>query len=198
MQRDEKWFKDRLGKITASRFSDVLTKGQKGEEFGKTATGYAYEIIAERMTGISKPNIKANALEWGTEWEIEARQTYETETFTKVHEVDYVSLDNTIGGSPDGLIGDKGGIEIKCPYNSTVHLVNILNRKCPKEYLPQVQGYMWITKREWWDFVSFDPRYKKNRIVISRINRDNEYIKILSERLDKFQELIQSIEKGIA
>jgi len=192
-QRTEEWYEARLGKITASRFIDVLTMGRKGVEWGKTAMGYAYEIVAEIMTGVKKPNIKANALEWGTEVEPLAREAYEQETFVKVKDEGFVEYNNHIGCSPDGLVGADGGLEIKCPYTSVRHLSTILSRKVPDEYIPQVQGSMLVTGRKWWDYESFDPRFKKNKTIIIRVERDQVYIDTLEERLEKFWKIIQGL-----
>jgi hypothetical protein len=195
-QGTKKWDDDRLGKITASRFGDVLTRGRgKDAEFGKTAMTYAYEIVAQKLTGEKKPEVTSSSLEWGKRWELKARLFYQRKTFRLVKETGYIALDDDVGGSPDGLISDDGGLEIKCPYNSAIHLSTLLKRIVPKEYVPQVQGYMWVTEREWWDFASFDPRYQKDadKMVIVRVQRDDKFIEELSERVDKFKEIIDNI-----
>jgi putative phage-type endonuclease len=192
-QRSPEWFTARQGRITASRFADVLTRGRsKDEEFGKTALSYAYEIVAEAITGEHK-NITAPALEWGISYEHDAKTEYEMQTFNKVQETGYVEFDNMIGGSPDGLVDLDGIIEIKCPFSPVNHLLNYINHKAPEEYVPQIQGYLMITGRKWCDFISYDVRFNDKKIVIVRVDRDDEYIAMLNERLMKFKQIVLNI-----
>ena len=191
-QRTDGWHDARKGMITASRFGDVLAKG-KGTDFGKTAMSYAYEILAVEITGEEK-GFTNTAMEWGIENEPDARLAYQMKTFDFVQEVGFIKYDDMVGGSPDGLIGEDGGIEIKCPYNSTNHIAVMISKETPTEYVPQVQGSMLITGRKWWDFVSYDPRFPKDkRLIIIKNKRDEEYIKILKERLEKFKIFLEEI-----
>lgn len=197
-QGTEDWLKARVGKITASRFGDVLTRGRgKDNAFGKVAMLYAYEIVAGILTGEPKDEVSARSLDWGKKWESVARDFYQRRTFNLVDEVGFVGLegDKMVGCSPDGLIDEDGGIEIKCPSNSSIHLSTILKKEIPDVYVPQVQGSMWVTGRKWWDFVSFDPRYKdvRNKMVIVKVERDEEYIDMLCERVDEFKGIINNI-----
>lgn len=199
-QGTKKWDEDRIGKITASRFHDVLTKGRgKDAEFGKTAMSYAYEIVAQKLTGEKKQEVTSSSMEWGKKWELSAIRFYQRKTFRLVKETGYVALNDDVGGSPDGLIGDDGGLEIKCPYNSAIHLSTLLKKEVPKEYVPQVQGYMWVTDRQWWDFASFDTRYQRDadKMVIVRVERDDEYIANLNERIEKFKDIIDNILRSV-
>ena len=111
-QGSEEWLSLRLGKITASRVKDVLTKG-RGTSPSKTAESYMMELIAEILTGNSKPFFENDAMRWGTETEPQARAMYAVNNnFVDVKEVAFVEHNHQIGISPDGLVGDKGLLEI--------------------------------------------------------------------------------------
>ena len=80
------------------------------------------------------------------------------------------------GCSPDGLIASDGGLEMKCPKSSAIHLERFISG-VPDEYMPQVQGCMWVTGRQWWDFVSYDSRMpESHRMLRIRVKRDEEFI----------------------
>jgi len=193
IQGSVEWHEARLGKITASRFGDVLSKG-RGTPFGKVAYAYAYELVAETLTGTWK-EIYARPLEWGKEHEADARQLYQSETFNYVKEVGFELYDDMIGCSPDGLIGDDGCLEIKCPYDSTNHVRALETKNVPKIYVPQVQGQLMCLGRKWCNFVSYDPRFKdiSKRAIFIPVERDEEYIKMLSSRLSEFKKIVKSI-----
>jgi putative phage-type endonuclease len=192
LQRTKEWHKERMGKITASNFAKVLTKGRaKDKEWGDTAMTYAMEICCEILTGEYKEFTSA-ATEWGIEYEPFAKTAYTTETFNIIKEVGFIKFDDSIGGSPDGLIGDNGMIEIKCPFNPVNHLERLLNNSVPDEYMAQIQGNLMICKRQWCDYVDYDYRFDKELLII-RVQRDEKYITQLMERLLKFKELILTI-----
>jgi predicted phage-related endonuclease len=118
------------------------------------------------------------ATRWGTEVEPFAREAYELATGHFVEQVAFVDhpLHPFVGVSPDGLIGDDGGLEMKAPKNSQIHLQRF-DTGMPDEFIPQVQGCMWVTGRKWWDFVSYDPRMpEKLRMLRLTIKRDDVYI----------------------
>jgi len=184
-QGTDEWFASRLGKITASEFANVLCKGA-----GRGT--YMLRLAAERLTGITQSTFSNSAMEWGTEHEGDAREYYETVGLCEVQQVGFVIFDEWIGGSPDGLVGEDGLLEIKCP-NSSTHITNILKDKMPPKYVPQVQGLLWITGREWCDFVSYDPRVTSYSFFCKRIFRDDEKINILSEAANKFKTELQGI-----
>jgi hypothetical protein len=191
-QGTPEWFEARLGKITASRFKDVMTKGRgKDEKWGKTALTYRNEIISEILTGEQK-EISGRALEWGTENESFAIDEYEDKKDIFVEASGLILLHEfaMIGGSPDGRpLGNC--IEVKCPYNSAIHINTVLEGM-PKEHTPQVQGNINFTEADWCDFISFDPRVKgPSRLYIERVFRDQEYIDTMFERLEEFQEEIE-------
>jgi len=190
-QGSDSWFAARLGMVTASNFHKVLNK--------KTGRGaYMRKLCAERLTGCIDPNsFKNDIMECGSETEAEARSYYETANDCKIEQVGFVVRDEWIGGSPDGLIGTDGLFECKCPLSST-HIENILSNKMPTTYVPQVQGLLWITERQYCDFISFDPKVLSRPIFIKRVERDKDYIVNLAAQVSVFvkelQEMIKKIE----
>jgi putative phage-type endonuclease len=192
------WHAARLGKLTASRFEDMMTKGRgKDERFGVACLKYAYEKVAEILT--NAPHIvTSQAMEWGSELESEACAKYEEETGYSVvpgSVVGFYPYGDYAGGSPDGLVGDDGIIEIKCPFNSANHVETLLTNKVPDKYIFQVQGNLMVTGREWCDFVSYDPRVQEPslRLVIIRVHRDEEVIQSIKDRITEVSALIQKL-----
>ncbi len=194
IQGSEEWLLARLGKVTASRFKDVLSKGE-----GKTRKTYMKQLRAEILTGKPLRNSFSNkAMEWGSETEVAAKQAYANETGCEVVQVGFVVMSEWVGGSPDGLVGDQGVIEIKCP-NTVTHLDYIDKDTVPTGYYAQMQGILWITGRQWCDFVSYDPEVKCRPFFCKRSKRDETYIKALALVVKKFvkelEEMIGLIRK---
>ena len=200
IQGSDEWLKHRLGKATASRFKDLLSqpKAVKDRDAGKlsaTARSYMLELVAETLTEESK-FFSSAATQWGTDNEDNARDLYEFMTNNTVEQIGMATIDehSQIGASPDGLIGEDGGIEIKCPYNTLVHIDTLLSGEMPKEHMAQVQGCMWVTGRKWWDFVSYDPRITDHDlcIFIKRIERDEEYISSIEDKVISFVSVVEN------
>lgn len=187
IQGSDDWFQARLGKITGSCFGKVLAKGQ-----GKTRKSYMIQLAAERLSGLPQESYSNAVMERGSLIEPQARAAYEDVYGVEVQEVGFVELNENVGVSPDGLVGEDGGVEIKSP-NSTTHIETILSGKMPPKHKPQVQGNMWVCGRDWWDFVSFDPRVKDCRIWTIRVERDQEYIDNLSEEVDRFVKELEAM-----
>lgn len=191
IQRSDEWYAARIGKLTASGFDKVLCDGT-----GRKT--YMLKLAAERLTGISQDGYTNSAMEWGQQTE-EAARNYYTQVFGEVQEVGFVEKDDWVGASPDGLIDTDGLLEIKCP-NSTTHIENILAEKMPTKYRPQVQGQLWVTERQWCDFVSFDPRVQARPFLRVRIERDDSYISKLASAVEEFvkelKELLERIQQG--
>jgi putative phage-type endonuclease len=185
-QRSEEWYSARLGKVTASRLSDVLETIKTGEAAARA--NYRIELVAERLTGKSTPRFTSAAMQWGVDCEPMARSAYETETgliVTEVGFVDHPTIEMT-GASPDGLVGDDGLIEIKCPDTKT-HIETLTSKKAPSKYIPQMQWQMACTGRQWVDFVSFDPRLPEHLMLeIIRVERDQLLIDQYSEAVSIF------------
>lgn len=197
-QRSPDWLLERQGCITASRFADVLTTGRsKDQPWGKTALSYAYEVVAGQLlkeNGELMPEVYSTAIGHGVDNEPDAIELYEQQTGQIVDPTGYIPMTDMIGGSPDGLVGDDGLIEVKCPYSPARHVMTADTGTVPDEYLPQIQGYMMITGRLWCDFVSYDPRMpERSRLCVIRVERDEVYIGALLDRLTAFTELVNGI-----
>jgi putative phage-type endonuclease len=141
IQGSPEWHDVRCGKVTASSISDVLAKGQ-----GITRKKYLWRLVAERITGKPKAGFCNGAMEWGTQTEPEARDYYENLNFVNVQQIGFVEVNEYLGCSPDGLVGEEGLLEIKCPEQDT-HLGYIVEDRLPPEYVKQVQSQLWITGR---------------------------------------------------
>lgn len=195
-QGSNEWLELRLGKVTASKFSDVMTNG-KGVGLSATARSYMIRLISEILRGEPMPFFENEAMKWGTETEPQARAMYELKNNIDVKEVAFVELNDFVGVSPDGLVGDDGLLEIKCPNTETQIKRFLYGVGLPKEYEAQVQGQLWVTGREWCDFVSFDPRIDVNASYIqTRVYRDEEYIETLEKKVMAFvEEMKKTINK---
>lgn len=180
------WRAARAGHATASRFADVMAKVKLGE--AKTRQDYRWELVTERLSGIPLEQYQSKAMRRGNELEPEARAAYEAETGVLVRKVGFLNHPEVqwCGASPDGLIDDDGGLEIKCPDNPVIH-VQTIHGGMPDEHRPQVQGGMWVTGRKWWDFVSYDPRMPEDlQLYVQRVKRDDAYIEKLAAEVGVF------------
>jgi hypothetical protein len=185
-QGSKEWLELRLGKVTASRITDVLAKGKSGEAL--TREDYRYELVVQRLTGDPGESFTNAAMEWGTTTEPQARIVYEAEMGLFVEQVPFVlhSSIEWFGCSPDGLVQDTGLVEIKCP-SSKNHIKYLNAGKPPAKYVPQMQCQMAVTGRQWCDFVSFDPRLPPDlQLFVARLDRDEEYIKSMEVEVVKF------------
>jgi putative phage-type endonuclease len=187
-QGSAEWLALRLNKVTASMVSNVLSKG-RGNAPSKMAETYMIELIAEKLTGQSKPFFENDAMRWGTETEPQARSMYEVKNdFVVVREVAFVEHNEFIGISPDGLIADDGLLEIKCP-NTTTQIRRALSGDYSSDYKAQIQMQLWVTERQWCDFVSFDPRLDCDAGYLQqRVYRDEEYIEEMKVKVYAFVE----------
>lgn len=187
-QGSEEWHAARLGRVSASSVSDVMSKGRTAGSESDTRKNYRLKIVAERMTGARGEGYTNAAMEWGTEQEPFARMAYEAARNVLVDKTGFW-LHPTIewvGVSPDGLVGDDGLVEIKCP-NTTTHLEWCFAGKVPAKHVKQVQCQLWVTGRKWCDFVSYDPRLPmRNRLFIVRVPRDEELIAEMEAEVVKF------------
>jgi len=195
-QRSIEWFAARLGKVTASKVADVIAKTKTG--YSTSRDNYMAQLVCERMTGTMGESFSNTAMQWGTDQEPLARAAYEAIADVLVDEIGFVvhpTID-AAGASPDGLVGDVGLIEIKCP-NTATHIDTVLSDKVPSKYITQMQWQMACTGRKWCDFVSFDPRMPEGlQLFIQRVDFDAEYVKMLEAEITEFlAELETKIEK---
>lgn len=205
-QRSEEWFAARAGKITASRMPEVLAERERGEfKSGprkgqakpqpKALTDYAYQLAAERLTGLPRKQVRASALTWGREVEPAALAAYQAETGVIVEPCGFYLHPeyDFIGASPDFLIGSAGGGEIKSPESTEIHLETLLTG-LPAEHIGQIQAGLWVTGRSYWDFVSYHPSFaERHRLYIQRIERDDQYISGMLEACLLMEADVQNI-----
>jgi len=186
LQRTEDWHAARLGKVTASRVADVIAKTKTGPSASRA--NYMAELICERLTGAKGDSYQNAAMVWGTETEPKARAAYEAETGSLVEGVGFVPHPTIpmSGASPDGLVGEEGGVEIKCP-NTATHIDTILSETIPGKYVTQMQWQMACTGRKWCDFISYDPRVpEKMQLWVKRVERDDKRIEELEKEVNEF------------
>ena len=178
-QGSQEWLDARLGRPSASQFHKLIKSNGKPSA---SADDYINSLIIERISGMSAPVFVTEWMTRGNELEPDARNLYTLITDNEVQEVGFI-LDNSgeFGCSPDGLIGEDGGIEIKCPAPGN-HDKWSEKGVCPTKHYAQVQGCMWITERDWWDFMSYHPDMDA---FIVRVERNQEFIDKLAEEVDK-------------
>lgn len=188
-QGSPEWHRERAGKVTASRISDMLAKSrQKNSGWGVGRANYKAQLISERLTGIIAPTYQSDAMRQAVVNEPLARDAYASKTKAHVQMVGFVNHPtiNMAGASPDGLVGDDGLLEIKCP-NTATHISIMQRRVIPADYLQQMTWQMACTGRQWCDFVSFDPRLPpETQLFIHRFPRDNAAIEVLETQVIDF------------
>ena len=185
-QGTQEWLDARLGCPSASQFCKLVTTAGKPSA---SADDYISELIAERITGEREPIYVNEWMQRGTELEPEARATYEFIHGVDVEEVGFILDDSgEFGCSPDGLVGEDGGVEFKCPAPKN-HIAWSRKGVCPSKHYAQVQGCLYITGRKWWDFMSYHPDMKP---FIVRVERDEEFIEKLAEQISLAVEEIKS------
>lgn len=185
-QGTDDWFQARLGKVTASRVADVMARTKTG--YGADRANYAAQLIVERLTGQKQETYTNAAMQRGAEQEPQARELYGFMQDVIVQQVGLV-MHQTIDGacaSPDGLVGDDGLVEIKCPTSKT-HIETLLGASIDGKYIKQMQWQMACTGRAWCDFVSFDDRLPgEMQIHIRRVHRDDKLIAEMEGEVRKF------------
>jgi hypothetical protein len=198
-QRSEEWQNIRLGKFTATDFGKLMPTPKQGpEDFNATQMAIIYRVAAERLTGLKKGSDWGSApKDFGVETEDEARVSFILETGLDVQEVGFVEYSEWVGCSPDGLIGDDEGLEIKCP-NSDTHLRYWNNpQDLIDDYRYQCVGGLLCTGRKRWHLYSYDPRFESERMrsVHVIIERSEPEICLLENRLleaiDKVEGLLK-------
>ena len=179
-QRSPEWFAARCGIPTASSFDKIITPTGKAST---QAEAYGFTVLAERLTGYAQSWSGNQWTERGAELEDEARGYYEFVTGRTVQPVGFcLTDDRMVGCSPDGLIGEDGALELKCPKPET-HVKYLLKGGMVSDYIPQVQGQLYVTGRQWVDFVSY---CRGIEALIVRVARDQAYIDVLAKQLLAF------------
>jgi putative phage-type endonuclease len=190
-QQTEQWFTDRLGKVTASRLADVLAKTKTG--YSASRANYMTQLVLERITKTRAESYSNAAMQWGNEQEPFARAAYEAHTGQMVEEVGFIQHPDIedAGASPDGLVGDDGMVEIKCPSSSTALECWLIHAQggnpVDAKYYAQMQWQMRCANRSWCDYVVFDPRMPaKAQLFVFRVQRNAEFLKIAEDEVITF------------
>lgn len=195
LQRSEDWYAERCGKVTASRVKDLNAKPSKG----KALNALGLTILAERLTGVQKEIFTNQAMQWGIDNEAHAIAAYENETGFFVNGtglIDHPFIE-MFGASPDGLVGKDGQIEVKCP-DTTTHLNTLLTKEVPEEHIPQITSQLACTRREWCDFVSYDPRLEPElQIIIIRVFAKDLNIEGLERDVRVFNRAIEEAKASL-
>ena len=181
-QSSPEWYAARAGIPTASEFSTVMAKGE-----GKTRKTYMHKLAGEILTGEPMQNYSNGDMERGKVMEEEARDLYSFSSNCELCRVGFIRNGNT-GCSPDSLIGDIGGLEIKTALPH-IQIDRLLRDELPSEHKAQVQGSLWVSEREWWDFVSYSPKLP---LFVKRVQRDAEYIKKIEAEVSAFNAELQA------
>lgn len=208
-QQDEEteWLTERLGMITGSNFGKLVVKSKDKKSYAlsssKTAQDLIYKIAWERLlksgnisNGLGRLNVSSRHMQHGNDYEGEAIVKYMEEKNIKVESAQkFIKLNEFIGGTPDGFIGDDGLIEVKCPFNGGNHLKSLLTGKIYNtDYIYQIQGYLWVTNRKWCDFVTYDPDLIEGlQLNVIRVKRDDELIKAIELIMEQVKAKINEI-----
>jgi putative phage-type endonuclease len=193
IQGSPEWFAARLGKVTASRVADIVARTKTGVSASRA--NYRAQLVCERLTGLPQESFKSPAMDWGTQTEPDARAAYEFETGRKVETIGFVGHPGFrwAGASPDGLVGEDGLIEIKCPLTAT-HIETLLGKAVPGRYICQMQWQLACTGRQWCDFVSYDPRLPGHlQLGVYRLERDPQHIADLEAAVGSFLDEVQAV-----
>jgi len=187
-QGTDAWHRLKAGIPSASRFGEILTStGDKS----KQAEKYAKYLACGRVLGLNPSGHTSDAMIHGIETEAEARKAYEVKAGVVVEEVGlvYKDEDRNVLCSPDGLIDDDGGLEIKCPM-ATTHAEYLMNGVLPTKYKLQVQGSLWVTGRKYWDFMSY---CKGFRSLVVRVTPDRKIFNALNRVMPEFNEMVDDM-----
>ena len=179
-QGSQDWLIDRLGIPTGSQFHRLLTPRLKPSA---SATAYLYELLADDYAPMPQGDSAGAWADRGIEMEAEAVKWYEFDRDAKVEQVGFILTDDgKTGGSPDGLVGDDGGVEIKCK-KLTTHIGYLLGED-EHAHRCQCQGYLWLTGRKWWDLVFYNPVLPP---VVRRYEPEQEWLDAFLPELEAFQ-----------
>ena len=187
VQRTPEWIEIKRGKMSASNAETIIANG-KGLET------YIYNLMAEYYSSAEKENYINADMQRGIDLEPEAKIEFQFYTGLDIKEVGCVELNEYILASPDGLIGDDGLIEIKCP-NDSIYFKLLLSNNIKPEYIAQMQMQMYVTDRQYCYFVSYNPNFEKS-LYIKKINRDEEMIEKLKKGLERGTQLIKEIKEN--
>lgn len=195
-QRSPEWFSARAGIATASNFASVLATIKTGEAAERR--NYRAKLVVERLTGRCIEGFSTPAMKQGVEREPLAREAYEIATGNVVQEVGFMLHDTLeAGASPDGLVDADGCIEIKAP-DLAAHLSYLRMKAEPPAYTAQIQGQLWISGRQWCDFIAWNPDFPPHlQMIVRRIPRDEKYIAGLALAVELFMSEVRAEEAEV-
>jgi len=186
IQGSAEWHAARCGSLGASSVAEAIARTKAG--WGASRANLRARLVAERLTGIPQESYMNDAMKWGIETEGQARAAYAFFRDARVQDVGLI-VHPTIGGthaSPDGLVGDAGVLELKCP-NTATHIDTLLNKAVPDKYVVQMQWQMACSRRLWADYASFDPRMPGDlQLFVERLPRDPKRIAELEAQVKEF------------
>ena len=192
------WFQAHAGVVSGSYMSDVLNFTQKGAP-GASRKTYMRTKLAELLTGIAiQDNYVSKEMLDGIEREPAGKAAYELQEGAMLDEVGFCLHDSIprFGGSMDGLLGEDGFIELKCPKAGT-HLQWILDGVVPEDHVDQIDAYFSINGRVWCDFVSYCPMFPKQlQLMVIRRERNEAAISWIENAVIAFnREIDEKIER---
>jgi putative phage-type endonuclease len=194
-QHSSEWFSARLGRVTASRVKDVMARGRGGAA-SAARQNYMMQLLCERLTGNREEGFTSSAMQRGTELEPVARSAYEIDKGVMTTETGLILHPRIegFGASPDGLVGDRGMLEIKCP-NTATHVFTLQSGKHDPQYEWQMFAQVACADRDWVDFVSFDDRMPEElQYACFRLERDESRIRQMETEVKLFLEELAELE----
>lgn len=201
-QNSPQWIVARVGCVTASRVWDVTKKLKTKPDEAAVRRAYRMEKLIECLKGRAENHPTTEAMIWGINHQPQAKTEYELRNDVFVESGGLWMRDgiHKFRASPDYLVGDKGLLEIKCPFNSDNHLETYMSREVPERALWQIVGQLRITGRQWCDFVSFDPTLpeEKMQYVQIRVDRDQELVRDYVQAVDcEVEQFLLEIEQTL-
>lgn len=194
-QHSSEWFSARLGKVTASKVKDVMSKGRRRAP-SATRQNYMMQLLCERLTGKREEGYTSSAMQRGTDLEPVARSAYEIDKGVMTTETGLILHPKIegFGASPDGLVGDRGMLEIKCP-NTATHVFTMQSGRHDPQYEWQMFAQLSCADRDWVDFVSFDDRMPDElQYACFRLERDEARIRLMETEIKLFLEELAELE----
>lgn len=197
IQQSPEWFEVKKLHFSASHASTILACG-KGldtlikEMLSEYFSSAKYEEYTSRYKNLE--------MQRGCDFEDMARQVYQLETQQQVEQVGFIEIDENIGCSPDGLVGEDGLIEIK-NHNDNVFTQLMLDHKINKQYRDQMQMQLYVTGRKWCDYFGFNPNFEPCYVKI-RVYPDPEIqcnlrrtLAIAKKKLNEEKEILDNLLK---
>jgi putative phage-type endonuclease len=197
IQGSPEWTQARVGSLGASRIADITARTKSG--YGASRANVMAELVCERLTNLPAERFVTPAMQHGIDCEAEARSTYEFElgvTAKTCGLFRHPTIEGT-HASPDGLIGDDGCLEVKCP-NTATHIETLLSKRVPERYIKQIQWQLACTGRRWCDYCTYDNRMPSElQLWIFRVMRDQKMIDELEREarifLDELDEKVAAL-----